>query len=389
MRKDARNPQTVVFMYGRMVVNINTRMVYPFLSTFARGLGVDMTAISHVVTVRALLGAVSPFLAQIAEQRGRKTGILLGMGLYLISVSMVFAVPLYTVFFLSQIVGTLGFYLYMSSTQAYLGDQVPYQKRGTAMAMFELGWPLAFIFGMPMVSFWMGRYGWLGPYPALILLGVIALALLLRFIPRDPHEGRSAISVWKNFGQVVSSPMALTALLLSFSFSVANEVVNLVFGVWLESSFGIKLIALGAASAVIGLAEFGGDSLSATVADRLGKRRVVRFGMILNGLVALSLPWMGQKLWGAIIGLFLFYITFEFSVTSSMPMISELLPSARATLLGANTAAYSLGRACGALLAPWLYALGFHANVVVAAFMVMVSLLALSRIRIKIPEPVM
>ena len=47
--------QVMLFATVRMIININTRMVYPFLNTFASGLGVDLIAISLAMTIRSAL----------------------------------------------------------------------------------------------------------------------------------------------------------------------------------------------------------------------------------------------------------------------------------------------------------------------------------------------
>ena len=74
---------------------------------------------------------------------------------------------------------------------------------------------------------------------------------------------------------------------------------------------------------------------------------------------ALLLPLIGSSETGALIGLFLFYITFEFTIVSIIPLVTEVMPSARATTLSFAGAGHSIGRAVGALLAPNLYVLGF------------------------------
>ena len=51
-----------------------------------------------------------------------------------------------------------------------------------------------------------------------------------------------------------------------------------IFGVWLEDSFDLQIAALGAASAVIGLSELGGEGLVAAFVDRLGKPRAIGLG---------------------------------------------------------------------------------------------------------------
>jgi predicted MFS family arabinose efflux permease len=62
--------------------------------------------------------------------------------------------------------------------------------------------------------------------------------------------------------------------------------------------------------------------------------------------------------WVAVIGLLFFYLTYEFTIVSFLPLMSEVLPQARATLLAANIAILSVGRAIGAWLAPHLFAWG-------------------------------
>jgi predicted MFS family arabinose efflux permease len=155
----------------------------------------------------------------------------------------------------------------------------------------------------------------------------------------------------------------LAGLAIGLLASCANETVNIVFGVWLEVSFGLKVAALGAAAAIIGLSELSGEGLVIGLTDRLGKRRAVALGLVANGAAALLLPVLARTPTGALAGLFLFYITFEFTLVSSIPMMTELLPGARATLMSANISAISLGRVGGAALGLALFPLGIQANV--------------------------
>jgi predicted MFS family arabinose efflux permease len=141
-------------------------------------------------------------------------------------------------------------------------------------------------------------------------------------------------------------------------FSAANEVINLVFGIWLENSFGLIIAALGAAAAVIGFSELGGESLAAAFTDRLGKPVAIGIGVALNCLAALLLPILGTSTAGAVVGLFFFYLTFEFALVSSVPMMTEVMPAARATMMAFTTASVSLGRAFGALIASPLFLFG-------------------------------
>jgi len=163
----------------------------------------------------------------------------------------------------------------------------------------------------------------------------------------------------------------------------SNEVINLVFGVWLEVSFGLKLAALGAASAVIGISEISGESIGGVVSDKFGRERSIMLGMGLMLVVSVALPFIGGTQAGALIGLFFFYLSYEFTFVSTLPFMTELVPEARGTMLGANVACLSLGRMIGNLVSPFVFRVGFWANALSAVIFVLIAFWALTRAKAK------
>ena len=378
------NLQVGLFVITRMVFNTNTRMVYPFLSVIARGLGVDLEAISLAITARSFVGAFSPALTPVIDRYGRKAGMLFSLAMFSTAVTLLVVFQTLFVFYISLSLSFLAVFVFMIAVQAYLGDEIPYEKRGLALAFTELGWSLSFILAMPLVAVLIGRFGWHSPYVFILVLALLAMVVLFKVIPGDrPASIHANGSPLANLKQVFQSPAAIAGLTFSFMLIAANEVVNLVFGVWIEDSFGLKIAALGAASAVIGFAELGGESFSGMLVDRIGKERSIRAGLLLNGLVALSLPWLGRSLTGALVGLFLFYLTYEFTFVCSLPLMTEILPAARATFMGVNISAISLGRTFGNSLSPLIYhQWGIRADAIIALVLDALALVALSRIKL-------
>lgn len=361
----------------RTILNTMHRMVYPFLAVFARGLGVDIASMSYALTARSIIGGLGPFAASVADSRGRKFGLLFGLGLFTLGAALVVFWPTFLALAFALTLTTLGKYVFDSAMHAYLGDNVPYERRGLAVAIAEMGWSLGFILGVPLMGFLIARHGWMAPFPLLTLLGLLAFIGLFFLLPKDAKPVNSDNSLWTNFRSVLTNATALAGLSLGLLASTANETVNLIFGVWLEDSFGLKIAALGAASAVIGISELCGESLVALFTDRLGKPRAVAIGLLTNSLAALLLPFIGGTQAGALIGLFFFYLSFEFTLVTIISLMTEVLPEARATLISFNVAALSLGRALGAPLAPWLYGFGFLAVVVGAVGFNVAAILAL------------
>ena len=371
--------QLAFFTLVRAIFNTLHRMVYPFLAIFARGLGVDLTTISYALTARSVVGTVGPFAAAVADQRGRRFGMLSGAMLFMLGAAVVVFWPSFPGFTISLVFATLGKYIFDPGMQAYIGDRIPYERRCRTIAITEFGWSLAFVIGVPLVGFLIARNGWMAPFPLLALLGVFIVAGLFWMLPKDELLANAPRSR-DNFKLVLTCLPALIGLAIGIFASAANEQVNLIFGVWLQDSFGLKIAALGAASAVIGISEMSAEGLVAAFVDRLGKLRSIALGLAVNSLAALALPWLGRTEWGALIGLFFFYISFEFTIVSCIPLMTELLPSARATLMACNVAALSFGRAIGDFLAPRLYGLGFLAVALGAVVFNLLALLALTRL---------
>jgi predicted MFS family arabinose efflux permease len=366
--------QLLAFSLIRLVVNTGYRMVYPFLPAIARGVGVDLLTLQNAIAVRSSLGAVGPLLGSVADTRGRKTAMIFGMALFIVGMVAVAISPTFPALVIALLLTAASKIVFDSAMQAYLGDRVHYSQRGLAIALTEFGWSGAFLLGIPLVGWLIARSDWHAPFPWLVMLGLAGTFWLWRIIPPDNTQAVQRQSLRSGLGIVLSHRAAVAALCVSMLLSSSNEIVNIVYGEWMESAFGLQVAALGAASIVIGVAELVGEGLVAGLVDRLGKRRAVAAGLIVYAIACLLLPILGGTLPGALFGLFLFFLGFEFTLVSIIPMMTELVPGARATLMSANLTAFSLGKAAGGVIGPALFFYGLPVNSVVAAVFNLVAL---------------
>ncbi len=382
---------SIAFAVGaRTLSNTAYRLVYPFLPVFARALGVDLNTLSVALAARSASGALGPLLAPFTDRHGRRFGLTLGLGLFAAGAFLGAVGPGLAVFAAALVLMTVGKYVIDPAILAHLSDIVPYARRGRALALTELSWSLAFIAGVPAAGFLIGRFGWRSPFVVLAALGAAGLVAVRALgagtsaaasAPAAAPAGARGAGHGESYKAVFRSGAALAGLAAMLTVSVSNELVNFVFGVWLEDSFGLKLAGLGAAAAAIGLAEFGGEGLVAATIDRIGKMKALMIGLAANAVAAAVLPWAGRSVATALLGLGLFYLTFEYTVVGMLPVMSELLPQARATLLAFYAASFSVGRAVGSLASPRLYHIGFPAVALAAAGLDAVAFLFLLRLR--------
>jgi predicted MFS family arabinose efflux permease len=369
--------QLAAFSATRTVVNSGFRMVYPFLPALARGLGVDLQAMALAVTARSVLGVFSPFLGSLADVRGRRWGMVAGLVIFGIGSLIVPLRPIYPVVIGALLISMVGKLIFDPAMQAYLGDRVAYAQRGLAIAVTELGWSFSSLIGIPLIGWLMEARGWSAPFPWLALLAFSSALLLWRLIPQDRPDPRKGSTLYSKFGLVLRNRSALAGLSVGFLTTAGNESVNIMYGAWMEVSFGLQLAALGAATAVIGLSELLGEGMVAGLADRLGKQRIVALAILGNALAGPALLALGTNLTGALIGLFFFYLTFEIVIVGLIPMMTQIVPAARATVLASNVAGLSLGRAVGATAGPILFSYGLLANATAATLVDLLALVAL------------
>lgn len=375
-----------LFTLTRTVINTSYRMVYPFLPVFARGLGVEPASLALAFSIRSFMGVFSPFLATVADTHDRKTGFLLGIGLFTAGSGLVGLYPSLWTFILGISLASLGNGVFIPSVSAYLGDHVPYARRGRVLAITELSWALAFIGGIPVVRWLIESYSWVTPFIVLTLVGVALFIVVLLSVPGEKISRSAENTIWRNLGRIVTAWPALAGLLTGVLFTFANELVNLVFGLWIEDGFGLDFTALTVASIVIGVSELGGEVFTGLWLDAVGKRKMIWIFLGLNALAAAILPFTGGSLGLAMGGLGFFYITFEILMVSALTLMSEVMPAARATMLSATLAGFSIGRMLGDLVGPGLFGIGFWASCLAAVVLNLAAAGLLTQVRVPAGE---
>lgn len=355
-RTEFNLPVTLAAMLlARITLNMSYRITYPFLPAIARGLGADLSTAGLLITGRAAGGLTSPIFGPLSDRYGRKRMMLVGLALLVIGAAICAAVPLYAAFMVAFVMFGISKAIYDPTIQAYIGDRVPYERRGRAIGVTELAWSGGWLVGVPSAGWLIAHAGWQAPYALLTVLSAAGLLLTARLLPRDAPVAQHA-NTSLQLGAIFRNRNLVAALCVTFLLMLGNEITFVVYGAWMESRFGLSVEALGVASLAIGIAEATGEFGSAAFVDRIGKRRAVVIGLALLAISYGALPTLGVRLEGVIGLLVVLFIIFEFTLVSSLPLISELAPEARATVMSVNAAAMQVARMIGSASGTALFA---------------------------------
>lgn len=370
--------QMAVAMLARLLLNTARRFAYPFAPTLSRELGVPLVAITSIIALNQLTGVFSPLFGPLSDRWGYRVMMLLGLSLMSIGMLAGGFLPFYLTILIALFLAGLGKNIFDPALQAYIGERVPFERRGMVIGLVEMSWAGATLIGIPVASQLIKWFGWQSPFLVIGGLGLVSmtlLALLFSGTSRPKERTASAITFGQAWHKLSSNPAALGMLAVGFLVSLANDNLFVVYGAWLEDHFALSITALGTVTLVIGMGELSGEILTASLADRLGLRRTIGVGILLSALGYLLLPFIAQNLTLALVGLFLAFMTFEFSFVTTISLVTELLPDARATMIASYVAVAGVGRVVGALVGGplWLWG-GLSAIGVFSAMVVVLAL---------------
>jgi predicted MFS family arabinose efflux permease len=149
----------------------------------------------------------------------------------------------------------------------------------------------------------------------------------------EAAAGTSRLRAALHFPRPVLFTLAASSLIL-----LAYESLFLVYGALMEDRYNLSLGALGLASIVLSLAELAGASTVIVFVDRVGKRRALLIGLALGAACYLLLPFTVKSLPLAFAGIAAVAMTSEFSIVTSIPLLSGLAKQSAGLVMSIRTA---------------------------------------------------
>ena len=335
----------------KFLMNVARRMVYPFAPEFARGLNVDLTAITAAIALNQATAVLGPVGASFADRYGYKLLMLLAVAVLTVGCFAAGVLPLYSVLMICLFLAGFAKCLFDPSLQAFIGSAVPYNQRGKFIGVTEMSWAGATLSGIPLAGIIIEKYSWQTPFWILGILSLICFFLILKLMPRTEVPVRSTPKpkkVTAHWRTILRSPQVRGYLGFSFFMALANDNLFVIYGAWLEKSYSLSLAAIGFGTIFIGLSEVLAEGATALFSDRIGLKRVVIIGTAVTTAAYFILPMADHGLSFVLAALFWLFFCFEFTYVTSMGLGTELLPELRASTMAAFYAIAGIGRVAGA-----------------------------------------
>lgn len=350
----------LLLTFARLMLNVTRRFAHPFVPEISRELHVAQVNVQNIIGLQAGIGVTSPLFGVLADRYGRKRVMLGALLMMSAAAGVGWLFPSIATFVVMMLIFGIGKTIFDPAMGAYIGDRVPYHKRGMAFGVMELAWAGSLIIASLLVG-WLLDVSTLKTVFGVLAAGLLVAAGVVAFgTPADHPATRSStaiqtINLATGIRLVLRNRSALACMGYSLLVAIANEIIFINYGQFMESTFDLKLTALGLATTVIAVAEVSGEVLVIGAADRFGKRRLAFIAGIIASSMYFILPGLTFSLPLALAGLFVMFFAVETSIVAAIPIYSEVLPEARSAMFSLTMGAGSIGRLIGSLLGGLLY----------------------------------
>lgn len=373
--------QIIALTLYKLLLNTGRRFVYPFAPALSRELEVPLTAVTSIIATGQMTSLLGLFSGPLADRLGYR--MVMRAGLVMLAAGMLLCglVPTYWPVFIGLVIASFGKTLFDPAIQAFIGKNIPYERRGRIVGVVETAWAGSTLIGIPAFGLIIDHVGLRSSFFLFALLGAVGWFSISLILPPDEQktvEKERSAGLFAILAQLLRVRPAAGMLGFGFWIAIANDSLFVVYGAWFEQEFLVSIVTLGFSTVAIGAAELLGESGTAFFSDRLGLKRSIIIGSCLTALAYLLLPFIGQNLTLAMVGMFFVFLSFEFTVVSSIPLIVELMPQARATMMAGYFATSGVGRMIGVMIGGSLWLIGgIHVVAWTAAAFTLLGLLFL------------
>jgi len=352
--------QASVLVLVSFMLGCNEFMVVGVISDIAKSLQVTVAAAGYLVTIFAIVYAIStPIVTLFANRFDRYQTLMVLMALFFIGNTASGFATSYNWFLVSRLLTAAVAGTIESLITLFANDLAPRHKRAILISWIAAGFSIASVIGLPIGTAISTATSWHMAFhliSVLSLLTCIALAIILpRQLPKAPATHLK--------GQLVlltDRRITLGAVLILFSAAAFYAYYTYIRPL-LTTALGFNTTELNWLLFALGLMSILGNRLSGTVAERHGLTTLPRF-YIVDIVLLLLLP---QAMKNQITGVAVFLILALIICVQSSPVQIHFLDVAeadypQATLLAAslNAIFFNIGISVGSATAAGVLAHG-------------------------------
>jgi DHA1 family inner membrane transport protein len=341
---------------GGFAIGTTEFVTMGLLPQIADGVGVSIPTGGHVISAYALGVVVgAPVLAFLGARLPRRALLVALMGSFAVGNAVSALATSYEALFVARFAAGLPHGAYFGVASLVAASMAPPSRKGRAVSQVMLGLSVANVIGVPVATLMGQSLGWRAAFWAVAALGVLTLALVVRFVPSVPGDseasGRRELAAFR-LPQVWLTLLA-GAIGFGGMFAVYSYIAPVVTDV---AGLGERSVAVFLLS--FGLGMVAGTWVAGVMADWSVFRSLIIGGVGLTATMLLF--WLAAPHgWAALPVVFLITVTGSVLVVNLQLRLMDVAGDAQALGAAMNHASLNVANALGAWLGGLVIAAGW------------------------------
>ncbi len=337
---------------GTFAIGSEGLVIAGILPDIARGVGVTVSATGQLVTVYAIVYALTgPLLAVFASHVRPKPLLLWSLVVFGAGNILAAFSPSYLILMVSRVLVAASASAFVPSASAAGADLVSPERRGQALALVWGGFTVATVLGVPLGTLIAGTTSWRFTFIFVAVLAGLATLGILALVP--PLQQPQTVSA-RAFGSVVRRPLILGIVAAGVLVQMGQYTIfTYIAPFTTKLTGGGGYVVVAAALLIFGLAAIVGNVLGGVGTDRLGVRRMLTITSAAFA-VALAVLWIAGGLHLSVVSLViavLALLVWGVAAWAFVPPLQSLLlseaPDQSGVALSLNNSAFQGGIALG------------------------------------------
>lgn len=352
---------TFVLFVTLIVVMLGFGMVLPLMPFYIKMLGANGKQLGLLTAIYSIMQFIfAPIWGSLSDRVGRRPILMLGIlgnGIFLLLFG--FASQLWMLFLSRALAGILSSAT-LPTTMAYISDTTAPAERGDKMGKLGAAMGLGVILG-PGLGGWLAEYGLVMPFLVATGLSVLALALVIIYLPESKTRGSDQTAPGtkpeNNLTQMLQVLRSPVGILFFMAFLVSFGMTNFegIFSLYTIEKFDFTPRDIGTVLVIVGL-------VSALVQGLLVGPLTRKFSEVIvikAALLCVSLGFIvilgANSMIGLLITTGLFITPVALLRATVNVLIANRTASGQGTSMGLSNAFASLGRVIGPVWAGFMF----------------------------------
>lgn len=360
---------TLILSFTLLVVMLGYGMVLPIMPFYIEHFGAGGRELGWLMSTYSLMQLIcAPLWGLLSDRLGRKPVLGLGVLGYALAMLLFGLATQFWMLFLARTLSGILSSATMPTAMAYIGDNAPQQERSGSMGQLGAAMGIGIVIG-PLMGGYLSAQGLSLPFFIGAGMAFVAFGLVISILPESGRKGnatepqRPALPKEKDRPWAVFLPAARqillgpagAVLLLIFvmSFGMAN--FQGIVGLYVVDRFAFDTRQVGSLWMVMGgVLIVGQGVLTGPLTRKLGELALIRIGL-MGGVVGFVLMILAAGYLPTLLALGFFILALALMGPALNAYISRFGGERQGALMGLNSAATSMGRVLGPLLAGYLY----------------------------------